>query len=288
MCVWYVKKMDSQDEIGFFKNIFLIPKIKQMQNNYIVILPIRKEISPNNQKIIGKKLAKKIYDKKNQNIVLSKSLDLDIFKDTLISEGLNILDGKWLFVSYMKKIELQELEVAIMVNDNSENTLKMLIAVSQKIKMLNIVTNDIDRFRSIEEYLFYNMGIVIRTTNNRKKALLKSDLIINIDFPEELVNSYSIPKDGIIINIHEKINIKSKRFCGINCNSYKVIMPTEKESYFRDNGLLDDFDPNLLIESIVKFKKTYESIENELRGSKIKYLLGNNGKIRDEEYKISQ
>ncbi len=292
MSIWYIKKMDSQEELSLVKKIFIIPEIKQIQNNYIVVLPIKKDMSRNYQNIVNKKILKKLYDNKNQKIVLSR--DLYMLKEEL-QEKVNILDGRWMFkylsyqiieyVSNMKKIEIQELEVAIMVNDNSENILKMLIKIASKIKMLNIVTNDIDRFKGIEEYLFKNMGIVIRTTNNRKKALIKSNLIINLDFPPELLNSYFIPTDATIINTKEKINIKSKRFAGINCNSYKISLPKEKEDWFKANGLLEGFDSNILLESIVQSKKTYESIEKELNESKIDYLIGNNGKIRNEEYK---
>ena len=38
------------------------------------------------------------------------------------------------------------------------------------------------------------------------------------------------------------------------------------------------------MESRIFLKKSYESIEQELEDAKIKYLIGNNGAIRDEEF----
>ena len=300
MAIWYIKRMDSQDEISLPKRILLIPSIKQVQNFYIVTLPIKKnkELTIKTQERIGKILSKKIYEKQNQNIVLAKSLKLDTLQSVLYNNDLNILNGTWLFkylvpqviqyISDVRGVDIHEMEVAVMVTENSESTMKMLIEVAQNIKMLNIVTDDIDRFKAMEEYLFRNMGIVIRTTNNKKKGLLKSDLIINLDFKEALINSYAIPKNGVIININERITIKSKRFNGINCNSYSINLPNNKRVWFKQNSLIEDFEEKELYESIVYTKKTYDAIKNELNGSKIEYLIGNNGKIREDEYKNLQ
>ena len=297
MGIWYVKRMDSQDEIPLLKRMFFIPEIKQIQNYYKVILPVKngKELNAKMQKKIGESISKKIYEKQNQNLVLANSLKLKTLKNTLYANNLNILDGRKLFkyllpqvikyIAKAKDIDSHEIEVSIMTNDNSENTMKLLIELAQDIKMLSIVTDDIDRYKAMEEYLLVNMGIVIRTTNNKKRGLLKSNLIINLDFPEDIVNSYSLPKNGIIVNMNEKIAIKSKKFNGINCNSYKIKLSDEEEKYFRENNIFEDFNENELFESTIFLKRTYEAIKNEINKRKIEYLIGNNGKISKEEYK---
>ena len=316
MGIWYVKKMSQEEEaikaeklpltvkklLVKAKEILLLPTIKEIDNRTIVILPIKikKNITEKQQEKLARKIAKHMYDKSNQNIVLSKELELPILKNTLFSNNCNLLDGRWLFsyltpqiiqyVSERQEKTSQMLEVSIMVNDNKEQILKNIIKIAQKLKMLNIITNNIEKFRKIEEYLYKNMGIVVRITNNRKKALLKSNLIINYDFPEEAINKYILPKKAIIVNISEKISIASKRFSGINSNFYRISLPEKYRKWFAENNMDSSFDEAILYESVLYKKSSYESIckEIEENGSKIKYLVGNNGNICEEEYKILQ
>lgn len=311
MGMWYIKKMQEETEIvgtnvptifrkitANLKKCFHILTIKEISNKTIVILPIKKdkELKEKQQQKLAEKIAKKIYDKPNQHIILANQLELPIFKNVLYANNCNILNGRWLFLYLMPKVveyiadkeekTAQTMEISIMVNDNSETILKTMIAIAQKVKMLNIITNDIEKFRRIEEYLYENKGIVIRITNNRKKALLKSNMILNFDFPEEIVNQYTIPKKAVVVNVSERVTIFSKRFSGINSNYYQVSLPEEYKNWFDENNIHQDFDETVLYESMVYRKSSYESIMKQIEEneSKIKCLIGNKGEIREEEF----
>ena len=143
MGIWYVKKMSQEEEaikaeklpltvkklLVKAKEILLLPTIKEIDNRTIVILPIKikKNITEKQQEKLARKIAKHMYDKPNQNIVLSKELELPILKNTLFSNNCNLLDGRWLFsyltpqiiqyVSERQEKTSQMLEVSIMVND---------------------------------------------------------------------------------------------------------------------------------------------------------------------------
>ena len=65
-------------------------------------------------------------------------------------------------------------------------------------------------------------GIIITLTNNKKKAIVRSNIIVNVDFTEELINRYVLKDDGIIINLDEKIKIKKKRFSGKIVNDFNI------------------------------------------------------------------
>ena len=236
MAIWYIKKWDKK--LGLLKKLFKPIDITQIENKYIVELPDEKYVS---------KFARQIYEQSNQNLVIASDLNKEQF--TKIA---NVLDGRWIFkylipdvleyITTKAKVETQKQEIVIMTNDNSENNCKLLVEIAKKVKMLSIVTNDIDKFKRLEEYLLQNLGIVIRTTNNRKKALIKSSIIFNIDFGEDALNQYSIPKNVVIINIKDKISIKSKRFEGINCSYYNIVLPEEYENWFKEHNLKDRFD----------------------------------------------
>lgn len=278
MAIWYVKKWDNKTSL--FKKIFKPINITKSDNKLIVELPDEKYIT---------KFAKKLYEKNNQNLVIASNLNDELFKEIC-----NVLNGRWIFkfmipevleyIVKMAEVELQKQEIAIMTNDNSENTCKLILQIAQEVKMLSIVTNDIDKFKKLEEYMLKNLGIVIHITNNKKRALLKSAVIFNMDFSEENLNKFSIPKDAIIINVSEKIMIKSKKFNGINCNYYNINLPEKYKSWVEDNNLQDLFDNGIMLESMLYYKKSYDIVRGELKNVSINYLIGNNGKIDNSEF----
>ena len=45
------------------------------------------------------------------------------------------------------------------------------------------------------------MGIILNLSNNRNKSLIKAEIIINVDFPEEIINKYNIYNNAIVVNI---------------------------------------------------------------------------------------
>ena len=277
MPIWYVKKLDN---VSVFKKIFCPIDIKNVDNKVIAKIPGER---------YAKKLEKKIYDKPNQNLVIMDNLNKEQFEGRF-----NILNGRWLFkymipniLKYVEKasnIELREQEVSIMVNNNDQNNLKILVQIAQMVKALNIVTDNIDGFRQLENYLLNEKGIAIHITNNKRKALLKSSIIFNIDFPENKFNQFYIPQKSIIVCIQNKIVIKSKRFNGINCNFYETELPQEFEKWFRENGLFGLTCNSIFLESMIYYKNSYESIQSILKIINIKYLIGNNGIIENDEF----
>lgn len=123
---------------------------------------------------------------------------------------------------------------------------------------------------------------MLNISNNRKKSLLKSQIIINMDFPEELINKYKIFDNAIIININDKINLQSKRFNGINVNYYKINLPKEYK--------LDEFKDEIVYESLIYTKNNYKEISKKIMQDNIKIigLIGNNGNISKNEIVTSQ
>ena len=143
--------------------------------------------------------------------------------------------------------------------------------IAKNIKTLNIITNDISTCNKLEEYLYNEYGIMLNIANNKRKSLLNAELILNIDFPEELINKYKICKNAIIINFEDKIKINSKRFEGININYYKIAIPSKYELIYESIILHQNND----------FKNIMEKLKKEK--IKIKKLIGNNGLINEKE-----
>ena len=106
-------------------------------------------------------------------------------------------------------------------------------------------------------------GIMITISNNKKKSLMKSKIILNIDFPNELINKYMIKEDAIIINVQGKAKINRKRFNGLMVNNYEIDFRDDIKS--EENLLGDEFYLRDVYESRIYKKQTFSDIRNILK-----------------------
>ena len=245
--MFYIEKNDKPTWIEK-----IIPIIK-VENNTIK-LPYKENINQNKIEKLAQK-TKKILEKNStsKKVVLSKEIQKEnLYINYLNTYGLKIQDGRWLFeilitdiIEYIinkKKLETSKLKISMLINDITDFEIENIKLLAKKYKNLNIVTNHIEKIKKIEEELLEKEGIMITVTNNRKKSLVKSDIIYNVDFPEEILNKYVIKDDAIIINLRGKMKIKKKRFNGIIINNYEINLRDDKKDekmiskkyYFRD------------------------------------------------------
>lgn len=231
--------------------------IKQGQSSIfqeIKIIEDECQIQKTISKISTKKLEKivKKIKKKNINpVVLSKEIKQNQeFIEMLNNYDITIFDGKWLMqymlqdiIVYLKekqKIKTDD-EITILANDLNNEVKQNIKTFANIYKKIRIVTNHLEKFKKLEQELYEENGTPIIITNNKRKALAKSELIINFDFVQECINQYNINENAIIINLGEKIKINKKRFNGIVITDYEVEI--EKN---------DEEDETEVLESIIK------------------------------------
>ncbi len=245
--MFYIEKNDKPTWIEK-----IIPIIK-VENNTIK-LPYKENINQNKIEKLAQK-TKKVLEKNStsKKVVVSKEIQKEnLYINYLNTYGLKIQDGRWLFeilitdiIEYIinkKNLETSKLKISMLINDITDFEIENIKLLAKKYKNLNIVTNHIEKIKKIEEELLEKEGIMITVTNNRKKSLVKSDIIYNVDFPEEILNKYVITDDAIIINLRGKMKIKKKRFNGIIINNYEINLRDDKKDekmiskkyYFRD------------------------------------------------------
>lgn len=272
------------------KKIFNIVEFSEDNGKTTITLPLFKSNKIRNKKIIkiAKRINKKLYDNNIENVVLSNYLEEnEILKQKLYCQNINILDGRYLFyllipeiIEYIlkrQKVKLQNGEVTLLINDFTKNNAKIITYIAQNVKRVNIVTNHSNKFKKIEDYLYNELGVILNITNNKSKSLSNANLIINIDFPEEIINKYEINRNAIIVNIFNEIKIRAKKFNGININYYKACIPKEYQ--------IDGFQNNLVYESSI-YKYSYENARKDIIANKIriKKLVGINGDISENEF----
>ena len=284
------RKMPSiiRNLIYFFrKTIGQVLKYK-INGKYIIVL------SEINRRSL-KKLDKIFKIDVTKNICISNNLIVkEDFVKYLNNRNLNILDGRWLFkyliediVEYICKnaFMLSEMqEITILSNENSILICESIKRLSNKVRNINIVTKDIRKFKKLEKIVYEEKGLIINVTNNYKKAVSKSNIILNLDFVQEEFNKIVFPKKSIIVNFESGINILSKSFNGINASFYHINLPIKYKEMFAN---LNNFSTVCLYESIIYKKTSVQNIWKEIKedGIKIECLEGNNGNmVRFLEY----
>ena len=277
--------IQETDKPKLLYKLFLIPKLERDE----ILVPINnikedkkkveKEIEKNNKKEI--KLAqrtKKILDKTHcKKIILSKELQkYKIFSNQLYTYGFEIINGKWLFnvlsceiLEYIVKKEKmteEKVKISILVNDVTDIELYNIKEIVKKYKRLNIVTNHIEKFKKLEEQILDEYGLMITLTNNKKKSLTKTDIILNVDFPTELINKYRIAENAIIINLKQKTTIKQKRFEGKIFNDYEILHQNIEEIEYDKN---EKFHIKDIYEALIYKQQPIENIRRKVEKDKV-------------------
>ncbi len=272
-----------------FREIFGIIKEIYIDDKLFFVLPITNNSKLNKKRIkrLAKCLDKCLYKNDIENIVLSNYLySISLFKNILYGQNINIFNGKKLFkymvydilkyIYLIKGTDEKNEEVCILINDLTSKNMQNIIYIANKVKRINIVTNHINSFNNLEKKLYNEFGILITVSNNKKKSLIKSSIIINFDFPNELVNKYCINNSAIIINIPNNVKINSKKFYGILINDFEINIPKNIE--------VNGFRNETVYESMV-FQKEFINIQKMITKEKItiKNLTGKNGEINKNE-----
>lgn len=282
MNIWYIQ--ESQKKII---NFFHVIEIENIDSRVLINVPMNEKT--NNHRVV--KLAKKtislLQEKHIKNVAISQNLSVNqLFKDILNSEHINVLDGRRLFFLLSKEIikeickvsktNIENIEISILVNEFKEENLLNIIDIAKDVRRLNIITSDIKKFEKLQEYLYNNFGIMTKLSNNKQKSLTNSNIILNIDFTNIMLNEYRLPYKAVILNIYNKIDIKAKYFNGININDYNIITKEEFK--------INQFSNKIVYESIIYGYSFNEAKEKFIKDNiEVTEFIGNNGKIKDEE-----
>ena len=274
--------------ILFFSKFLNKIKVEKIGKNYKIILPIKNEkISEKKIKEINNKLGIVLSEFHINGIVLQNNLK-QIIK--LKNDKINVLNGKFvlknmindiiLFVIGKKNKKLELLKIYILVNSYTDENIEMIKQLSNKVKCLNIVTENIKLYKKLEEQLYNEKGISITVTNNKKKSLRKAELIVNLDFKNEKIQKYNIERTAIFINCYdEKLELKSS-FNGIMINYIDIVLDEDVFEYFKIYNIYNNFNKLEIYESLV-YNYSCQKVKKHFIQSKIRInnLIGNRGII---------
>lgn len=286
----YIKELKTDGELAknidmplFFKkivirfvkkfNIITINKIDEL--HYLYIIP----------KVNNIKKIQKIVNKKNkETIILSKELkkyekklNLNKKESTIKFFVYNILE--YIANKLEIKIELQNLY--ILVNNYNKNNIEIIKYLSHKVRTVNIVTNNINKYSKLEEQLYNEEGTLITITNNKNKGLKRANFIINLDFDNETIANYKINMNSIIINCTNNKIDTLRYFQGIIINDICIKLEESEENKF----LYKEFDKREIYDSFQDKSKNYMETISKIEQDKVQILslIGMSGNIDVKE-----
>jgi len=270
--LYYIQETDKPNPITKLFNIVQVKGDK-------LILPIgQEEIKTKKAEKLAQKTIKILEKTNSKKVVLSKQISKqEEYTNFLHSYGAKIIEGKWLFkaltlkvLDYIvekKRLKKEELQISMLINEIEPNMLENIKEIVKQYKRINIVTNHFEKFKKIEQQIFDEYGIMITVTNNKKKSLSKSQLILNVDFPKELINKYRIFEEAIIVNLCGNVAISSKRFNGVNIIDYEIDYTSDEEFDFDKNNL---YDKKKIYEAHTYTNRTFDYLQKQFLNDKVK------------------
>ena len=202
------------------------------------------------------------------------------------------------YIFEKQNIEKKNEEIYILIQQNKNyninyksflNELKEYIKKYIYIfKIVNLISNDIRELKNIQDEIMEKENILISVSNNKRKALKRAKYILNINLNESELQKYTINRNAIIINLEQYIIFNKTSFNGININNIELDIPDDYIEQFEEIG--ENFNYTVLYESIIlnlNGEKSKNKVKERIKEDniKIKYLIGNNGKISDVELK---
>ena len=238
-----MKTMFLEESEKLNKIVWIKKSIKLLNNKIIINMNLEKTSIKKKIKIV--KRIRQILEKEavKQLAIENKLKKDEILINLLHSNNISICNSKWILKKCTDQIVdlilKEKNEISICVNEVDLMTQEYISKFAKEFKRINIITNHIGKFKKIEEKLYNEEGILINITNNRRKSLLKSEIILNVDFPKELINEFSIYDKSTIINWDEPLKIRKKRFIGKIIEEINIELNKDSEitRFINDNNL---------------------------------------------------
>ncbi len=281
---YYIEELDKQTRI---EKIFSIIKV---EGRKIKIPDLKNEYIKRNRRTlkIVNKIVRILETENIKNVVISNKVrENELLVNYLQTYGINIVDGKFLFEALMqsvlmyiidkKKFDLDNTYISIAVNEPSDIVVQNIKNIIKEYKKVNIVTKYIEKFKKIEEDILEQTGKIISVSNNRKRSLAKSNIILNIDFPEEVLNKYNIFDQSVIVNFKQNVKITQKRFNGININNYDINCKNINININNSKKYMQKAVYEAGLSNKLLYKELLKKIQED--NVQIAYLQGNKAKI---------
>ena len=315
MRVGYIKKekfpLKIIDKIKYFWGMVIV---HEYEKGIVFQIPLLEKEKKMEQ--VVHQLFRKIQKAKVDTLVFSEdcihSAIYSKMEAFLQNTGCHILTGRKLMhymnyeiLEYILKIQkttMNQEDIFFLIKKDNQLDLQFLSRFVENCKTVNIVTNDIERFKKVQDSLYQKENILIGVSNHKGKSLKRAKYILNVNMEKKEIEKFKINRDAILINFKEKILYDNPAFNGININYFQISIPDEYIEQMEQISEIEAFDMVRLYEAIllkkveIEKKKITMLSKEELAKHKniildmiaddniqVTGLIGNNGKINEME-----
>jgi len=267
-------------------------KAEYIDNDVVLLIPNYKSYSGLILGIISKQIRRKIDRIGVNELVFEENLDLvkNKFNMYCKSNGKIIMKKSLIkifeYIFRLNNVNINLENVYILVNEYNKQNTYIINELIEKFKTVNIITENIKRYKRMENY-WYSKGVLITVSNNRRKSLRNAKYIINIDFDKNKILMYNINSNSIIINlVDEFISIKSN-FNGVLINNIELKIDSNKECFI--NEFYGNINKKIFLETIIKKNDKRLEYINEINQEynvKISGLIGVRGILENNEFLV--
>ena len=124
----------------------------------------------------------------------------------LVENKENILNGRKLmnymnydifeYILNLQKVDIKQEDIYFLIKKDPNLDMQFLLRFIENCKTVNIVTNDIDRFKKIQSNLYEKESILISVLNNKSKSLKRAKYIFNVNMTKEEIEKYKINREA--------------------------------------------------------------------------------------------
>ena len=293
--------LTAKEKIKYLAHMVTIEKYEQ---GYVFSISLGNKEKQQIKMMI--KILKQIQKLKIDTVVFSdrlieNSIWYSKIEENLQKQGIEIINGRKLmqyinfdifqYILNLQKREMQQEDIYILIQKDLHLDVQFLSRFIENCRTVNIVTNDLPRFKKIQDNLYEKENILISVSNNKSKSLKKAKYIFNINMETKEIEKFKINRNAIIINFNEMVKYAPCTFDGINVNGIQIDMPDEYIEIFETMKIFHQFEPVKLYESILirkieqEKKKRINIVTDLLKEDdiKIRALIGNKGAISATE-----
>lgn len=201
------------------------------------------------------------------------------------------------YIYKYRKRQMREDNIAILIDEKDEFILEKIRTFAKQFRTVSIISNNLKQFEKFEKELYNKEGILINVCNNKKKSLLKMDIIINYNLKNGMMEQYEINQKAIVINLRNEksINIQRKLMNGIYISGVEVAIDKTDELFEEFNiynqfEILDIYEAMEYIENKKDKKYNIQKVKNNIdknfriKNPRIINLIGVNGKLKVREF----
>ncbi|MBQ9267453.1 MAG: hypothetical protein IJ217_04160 [Clostridia bacterium] len=268
------------------KKFFPITDVEEVFDEVHIKLP---ELKEKQSRRYGRKINRILKKYQVSNVILSEALGKnEIIRNTIYMQNNYIITGNKLYKALAKRmikdicsiteVPMETVCVAIFAHEFTIENWHLVKHVSKEVREIMVISENKMRFEKLSDDLMEKEGIALTTFDTSYQNHLRCHFVINVDFTEEELKKFALPKDAIIISVEENIRELRKNFNGIMINDVELYLDSEVPN-FRTLALCEArfFD----------YRRNFE--ENDYRfeksGSGINGYVGNNGFITAEDLK---